>query len=48
VRAVYEVRAVYKRPTKIDHIMLDVDVTTLDPIRARWYYTNPYNVFSGK
>jgi hypothetical protein len=39
-RAVYEVRAVYKRSTRIDHIMLDVDATTFDPIQARWYYTN--------
>ena len=39
-RAIYELRAVYSRPTRIDHILLDVDATTFDPIQARWYYGN--------
>lgn len=39
-RPIYELRAVYKRESKVDHILLDVDATTFDPIQARWYYTS--------
>jgi len=39
-RAVYELRATYKRPSNVDHILLDVDATTFDPVQSRWYYTN--------
>ena len=37
---IYELRAVYKRSSRVDHILLDVDANTFDPIEARWYYTN--------
>ena len=40
-RPVYELRATYKKPSsRVDHILLDVDATTFDPIEARWFYTN--------
>ena len=39
-RPIYELRAVYRHPSRVDHIMLDVDPATFDPIQARWYYTN--------
>jgi hypothetical protein len=39
-RPVYQLRAVYKRQANVDHILLDVDASTFDPLEARWYYTN--------
>jgi hypothetical protein len=39
-RPIYELRAVYKHPSNVDHIMLDVDGSTFDPLQARWYYKN--------
>lgn len=39
-RPVYELRAVYRHPSNVDHIMLDVDASTFDPVQARWYYKN--------
>ncbi len=36
----YALTAVYKRPSNVDHIVLDVDATTFDPIRAEWFYHN--------
>jgi hypothetical protein len=37
---VYEARAVYKRPSNVDHILLDIDRTTYAPVHARWFYKN--------
>lgn len=37
---VYELRGVYKRPSNVDYILLDVDATTFSPVLARWYYKN--------
>lgn len=39
-RPIYELRATYKHPSNVDHIALDVDAATFDPIQARWYYKN--------
>ena len=38
--SVYTLRATYKKPSHVDHILLDVDTATADPIQARWFYTN--------
>jgi hypothetical protein len=35
---VYELRGVFKHPSNVDHILLDVDATTFAPVLARWYY----------
>lgn len=37
---VYELRGVYKRPSNIAYILLDVDSTTFSPVLVRWYYKN--------
>ena len=38
---VYELRGTYKKPSShVDHILLDVDAATFDPVQARWFYTN--------
>jgi hypothetical protein len=37
---VYELRGTYKRPSNVDHILLDVNGATFDPIQARWFYRN--------
>jgi len=39
-RPVYTLRATYKHPSRVDHILLDVDTATADPVQARWFYTN--------
>jgi hypothetical protein len=39
-RPMYGLRAVYKRASKVDHILLDVDANTFDPVTVRWFYTN--------
>jgi hypothetical protein len=39
-RPIYELRAVYKRPSNVDHILLDVDAATFTPLQARWFYKN--------
>jgi outer membrane lipoprotein-sorting protein len=39
-RPAYELRATYKHPSRVDHVVLDVDGKTFDPVQARWYYTN--------
>ena len=36
----YELLATYKRPSSVDHILLDVDATTYDPVEVRWFYRN--------
>ena len=37
---IYELRGTYNRPSRVDHILLDVDATTYEPIQARWFYQN--------
>ena len=37
---VYSLTAVYKKPSHVDHIVLDVDTTTFDPVRVQWFYKN--------
>lgn len=37
---VYELRGVYKHPSNVDHVLLDVDARTFAPVLARWYYKN--------
>jgi hypothetical protein len=37
---VYELRGTYKRPSNVDHVLLDVNGVTFDPIQARWFYRN--------
>jgi hypothetical protein len=39
-RPAYELRGTYKRASNVDHILLDVDVATYDPVEARWFYQN--------
>lgn len=39
-RPVYELQAVYRHPSKVDHIQLDVDASNFDPMQARWFYKN--------
>lgn len=39
-RPIYEMRGVYKRSAKVDHVLLDVDAATFEPVEARWFYTN--------
>lgn len=39
-RPVYELLGTYKRPSSVDHILLDVDVATYDPVEVRWFYRN--------
>ena len=36
----YELRGSYKHPSNVDHILLDVDARTFDPIKAQWFYKN--------
>lgn len=37
----YALRAVYKKTdVKVDHIILNIDATTFDPLQAQWYYKN--------
>jgi hypothetical protein len=36
----YELLGTYKHPSNVDHILLDVDATTYDPIEVRWFYRN--------
>jgi hypothetical protein len=33
-------RAVYRRSSNVDHIVLDVDASTFEAVQARWYYKN--------
>ena len=40
VSPIYELCGAYKHPSSVDHILLDVDATTYDPIEARWFYRN--------
>jgi hypothetical protein len=37
---VYELRCVYKRESRVDHILMDVDTTTYAPVQVRWFYKN--------
>jgi len=37
---IYELRGTYNRPSRVDHILLDVDAATFEPIEARWFYQN--------
>jgi hypothetical protein len=37
---IYELRGTYKHASRVDHILLDVDATTYDPVEARWFYRN--------
>jgi len=39
-RPAYELRGTYKRASNVDHILLDVDVATYDPVEVRWFYRN--------
>jgi hypothetical protein len=39
-KPMYELRATNKKPGNVDHILLDVDATTFDPVQARWFYKN--------
>jgi hypothetical protein len=36
----YELLGTYKRSSSVDHILLDVDAGTYDPIEVRWFYRN--------
>lgn len=36
----YELRGTYKHSSNVDHILLDVDAATYDPIEVRWFYRN--------
>ena len=36
----YELLGTYKHPSNVDHILLDVDATTYDPVEVRWFYRN--------
>lgn len=44
-RHVYELRATYKHPSRVDLVVLDVDGETFDPVEARWYYANGATIF---
>jgi hypothetical protein len=37
---VYELRGVYKHPSSVAYVLLDVDASTFAPVLARWYYKN--------
>jgi len=37
---IFELSGTYKRPSSVDHILLDVDANTYDPIEVRWFYRN--------
>jgi outer membrane lipoprotein-sorting protein len=37
---VYTLRATYKKSSRVDHILMDVDTSTFDPVQVRWFYTN--------
>ncbi|MGZ3573659.1 MAG: hypothetical protein ACXVA3_00055 [Vulcanimicrobiaceae bacterium] len=37
-RPVYELRGTSKHSSNVDHVLLDVDAKTFDPIRASWFY----------
>lgn len=37
---VYELRGTYKHTSTVDHILLDVDLVTYDPVEVRWFYKN--------
>jgi hypothetical protein len=37
---IYELRGTYKHPSSVDHILLDVDAATYDPVEARWFSRN--------
>ena len=39
-RPLYELQGVPKNKGHVDHILLDVDATTFDPVQARWFCTN--------
>jgi hypothetical protein len=39
-RGVYELRGTYKQQSSVDHILLDVDASTFDPLVVRWFYHN--------
>ena len=39
-RGVYELRGTYKRQSSVDHILLEVNATTFDPVVVRWFYRN--------
>ena len=36
----YELLGTYKRSSSVDHILLDVDAATYDPVEVRWFYRN--------
>lgn len=36
----YELHGTYKRSSSVDHILLDVDAATYDPVEVRWFYRN--------
>jgi len=35
---IYELLGTYKHPSSVDHILLDVDAGTYDPLEVRWFY----------
>jgi hypothetical protein len=37
---VYVLRGTYKQPSRVDHVLLDVNGATFDPMQARWFYRN--------
>jgi hypothetical protein len=39
-RGVYELRGTYKQQSNVDHILLEVDASTFDPVLVRWFYRN--------
>jgi hypothetical protein len=39
-RGVYVLRGAYKKQSTVDHILLDVDAGSFDPITVRWFYRN--------
>jgi outer membrane lipoprotein-sorting protein len=43
-RDTYALTATYKRESNVDHIHLNVDATTFDPVRVQWFYRNGSNL----
>ncbi|HKE37493.1 MAG TPA: hypothetical protein VKB39_08670 [Candidatus Baltobacteraceae bacterium] len=37
---IYELRGTYKHTSSVDHILLDVDAETYEPVQVRWFYRN--------
>lgn len=39
-RSVWRLRATYKRPSHVDHVLLYVDTSTYDAVEVGWFYRN--------